>query len=88
MDLIDRNALIEIAEQQGYVDIDDILGVPTVEAAPVVHGRWNQMHYEGGILDGTNADKCTVCGFERVVEAERFKTAFPFRPNCAAKMDL
>ena len=57
------------------------------EYAPVRHGRWEAMHYEGGILDGTNFDKCSVCGYERIFEDEKLKTAFNYCPNCGARMD-
>ena len=60
---------------------------PAADVAPVRHGRWESMHYEGGILDGTNFDKCSVCGYERIFEDEKLKTAFNYCPNCGAKMD-
>ena len=55
--------------------------------APVRHGRWIEMHYEGGILDGTNFDRCSVCGYERVLDDPALKTAFKYCPNCGAKME-
>ena len=55
--------------------------------APVRHGRWVEMHYEGGILDGTNFDRCSVCGYERVFDDPALKTVFKYCPNCGAKMD-
>ena len=57
------------------------------DVAPVRHGRWEAMHYEGGILDGTNFDKCSVCGYKRIFEDEKLKIAFKYCPNCGAKMD-
>ena len=59
-----------------------------IEIYRVRHGRWETMHYEGGILDGTNFDKCSVCGYERIFEDEKLKTAFNYCPNCGALMDL
>ena len=64
-----------------------ILDAPAADVAPVVHGRWKEMHYEGGILDGTNFDRCSVCGYERVFDDPAFKTVFKYCPNCGAKMD-
>ena len=58
------------------------------DVAPVRHGRWEEMHYEGGILDGTNFDRCSVCGYERVFDDPAFKTVFKYCPNCGALMDL
>ena len=64
-----------------------ILDAPAADVALVRHGRWEAMHYEGGILDGTNFDKCSVCGYERVFEDENLKTAFVYCPACGARMD-
>ena len=60
---------------------------PAADVTPVRHGRWETMHYVGGILDGTNFDKCSVCGYKRIFEDEKLKTAFKYCPNCGAKMD-
>ena len=59
----------------------------SVEDVEVVHGRWEEMHYEGGILDGTNFDRCSVCGYERVFDDPALKTVFKYCPNCGAIMD-
>ena len=65
-----------------------ILKIPPADVVPVRHGRWEEMHYEGGILDGTNFDRCSVCGYERVFDDPALKTAFKYCPNCGCKMDL
>ena len=65
-----------------------ILKIQAADVAPFCHGRWEAMHYEGGILDGTNFDKCSVCGYERIFEDEKLKTAFNYCPNCGTLMDL
>ena len=101
--LIDANALMDVIRQheyrlatkQGSIDYGMFtLGIqqavdeqPTVDAVEVVHGRWEEMHYEGGILDGTNFDRCSVCGYERVFDDPALKTAFKYCPNCGAKMN-
>ena len=64
-----------------------LIQMPDVDAVEVVHGRWEEMHYEGGILDGTNFDRCSVCGYERVFDDPALKTVFKYCPNCGAKMD-
>lgn len=64
-----------------------IVAMPPSDVVSVLHGRWEEMHYEGGILDGTNFDRCSVCGYERVFDDPSFKTAFKYCPNCGAKMD-
>lgn len=61
---------------------------PTADAVEVIHGRWETGHYEGGIFDGINFEKCNVCQFERLFDDIRFKTTFNYCPNCGAKMDL
>ena len=61
--------------------------LPAADVAPVRHGRWEEMHYEGGILDGTNFDRCSVCRYERVFDDPALKTVFKYCPNCGAKMD-
>ena len=87
--LIDYYYLAEKIECPGepLVYWHDIEAAPTVDAVEVVHGRWEEMHYEGGILDGTNFDRCSVCGYERVFDDPEFKTVFKYCPNCGAKMD-
>ena len=50
---------------------------PTVDAVPVVHGRWNNM-------DGYKTRKvCSECGWD-VPEYGRF---YSYCPNCGAKMN-
>lgn len=50
---------------------------PTVDAVPLVHGRWNNM-------DGYKTRKvCSECGWD-VPEYGKF---YSYCPNCGAKMD-
>ena len=50
---------------------------PTVDAVPVVHGRWDNM-------DGYKTRKvCSMCGWD-VTEYGKF---YSYCPNCGAKMD-
>lgn len=60
---------------------------PAVDAVEVVHGEWKKGHYEGGLLDGVNFDKCNICGHERMIENVEYKTAYNYCPCCGAKMD-
>ena len=65
-----------------------ILDAPAAaDVAPVRYGRWKEMHYEGGILDGTNFERCSICGYERGFDDLALKTVFKYCPNCGAKMD-
>ena len=81
-DLISRKALLEKAweadTQCGYVqvvDVGDIEDAPVVDAAPVVHGEWIELHEENGHEVGT----CSYCRHVRIVDN--------YCPNCGAKMD-
>ena len=98
--LIDANKLIKNGIRVSYgfdndgkllIPMGDVIRsikeAPTIDAVPVVHGRWEEMHYEGGILDGTNFDRCSVCGYERVFDDPALKTVFKYCPNCGAIMD-
>lgn len=90
---IEREAAILVVKGQSSLTmtrsglIDSISKLPAADVVPVVHARWKEMHYEGGILDGTNFDRCSVCGYERVFDDPAFKTVFKYCPNCGAKMD-
>ena len=48
---------------------------PTIEAAPVVHGRWD------------DECRCTVCGWYGEDWYKRDAYHFDYCPNCGAKMD-
>ena len=56
------------------VEVDDILEAPTVDAVPVVHGRWVKSIFAADYY------KCSECC---AVWSRRFK----FCPNCGVKMD-
>lgn len=83
--LIDKAALLTKAQEFGffngethyfhYVSVSDIEAAPTIEAEPVVHGRW--------IRKG-NKNECDRCGFFY------YDTRADYRrcPMCEAKMDL
>lgn len=62
-------------------------GVPAADVAPVMHGRWTTKHYVDGILEGTNFDECSVCGYQRVFNDPTLKTKYDYCPRCSAKMD-
>ena len=44
---------------------------PTVDAVPVVHGRW---------IEGKTLEKCSICGKKGFPD-------WHYCPNCGAKMD-
>ena len=68
--------------------VDIMVGIPAADVETVRHGQWIAMHYEGGILDGTDVDKCSKCGAERVIEEPKYKTKYNYCPNCGAKMNM
>lgn len=73
---------------QMYLKAKQIVrSAPAVDAAPVVHGRWVAMHYEGGILDGANCERCSNCGWDRFFDEPEIKSVFRYCPKCGALMD-
>ena len=71
-----KNAFEEDGHLSGYIEefIDDM---PTLDVAPVVHGRWIDNGIQGSALSG-----CSVCGFTCGAYT------FNYCPNCGAIMDL
>lgn len=58
--------------------LDDM---PTIDAAPVVHGRWierKSIHADSGVVA-----KCSICKKDIQYLGQRLK----YCPNCGAKMD-
>ena len=84
-DLISREAVIDWFRCYGHMDVpipfetlvSDLRdAIPSVDAAPVVHGRWIDNEIKDLMLS-----KCTACGF--LCGAYSFN----FCPHCGAKMD-
>jgi len=74
MRLIDADAL-----PTGRVEWEDIVDAPTVDAVPVIHGKW---------LPDRTMDSywvCSCCGFPS--EAHGAFKIYKFCPNCGARMD-
>ena len=78
--LIDYYYLAEKIECPGVplVYWDDIEAAPIVDAAEVVHGRWE-------IVVGSNGKEYMVCTCCRV--SQDLTGVFAYCPNCGAKMD-
>ena len=97
MRLIDADELLEKHTCDVYGAYDDscmvqavfapyIKGAPTIEAAPVVHGRWIPIEYDG-YADGYpvwDLWECSECREEHSGDED---TLTPYCPNCGAKMD-
>ena len=88
MRLIDADALKERAirvstvKEHCYmkaVGTKEIDRAPTIDAVPVVHGRWGEYEIHP-LASSLNGYPCTVCD-----QREQRKTNFC--PNCGAKMD-
>lgn len=76
MRLIDANALpVKTNQRKQYVLYTAIEDAPTIDAVPVVHGRWiDTREYCGDYM-------CSNC-------KELYRTnVFNYCPNCGARMD-
>lgn len=94
LDLIDRNAFAECLERMtktaypnlfpGLLEaIDYVKDFPTIEARPVVHGRWiNKTSVIHGHVDYMFV--CSACGF---VHWDSITDTFDSCSNCDAQMD-
>ena len=82
MRLIDADVASRWMEQnEAYMDAEILRAIPTVDAVPVVHGRWEQ--------DADGDWYCTNCD-EAVAICDSGKNRTyrkPYCPNCGAKMD-
>ena len=82
MRLIDADALGELVSH-GVVHYEDIMAQPTVDAAPVRHGKW---------IDMGDFEQCSVCTGTHLKEVQGYygkmlwvKT--PYCPNCGTRME-
>lgn len=84
MRLIDADVFLEeMMKTDRYFSVRfDIEEQPTVDAAPVVHGHWEQCFkdWQGQVA----GDRCSICGFEHY---GNFVAHYHYCPNCGAKMD-
>ena len=81
---IDADALIDEANSDGaygYVDAKQIADAPTINTAPVRHGRWIEKQEKDTFAGYLYSYECSECG--RVKQRKE-----PYCPNCGAKMDL
>lgn len=74
-DLISREALMDIAQQQGHVTVDDILNTPAVRPE-VRRGKWERKR---DLILGKNYYECSEC-------KEWANGRGKFCPNCGADM--
>lgn len=95
MRLIDADELYDKAEEK-YKDssgfyrpiyrgfVDDVASAPTVDAAPVVHGRWDTVFYERHSTIASYSHICPKCKY--FYRDTKFK-GHDYCPGCGAKMD-
>lgn len=81
MSLIEREAAIRtIKLWRGTISVEmavaEIAALPTIDPAPVVHGRW--------IHDINNLYGCSECIKRETMSPKKLK---PYCPNCGARMD-
>ena len=79
---------MEVADDYNFV-ITVLSTAPTIEAAPVKHGRWENTteFFPWQEDDGLRRYHCSVCGKRVTVSREhKITDIFPYC-NCGAKMD-
>ena len=112
---IRREDAVKIAERYGVANgsvlgrhsgladciANEILNLPTVDVAPVVHGKWNYVHrHRGGFRTYVGVDRSgethTITVDERMEIDEPYcsvcgkwneSTWLSYCPNCGAKME-
>lgn len=94
-DLISRSEVVNIAkgfnftfkdDKKRYMDFLDycLNNAPTIEAVPVVHGRWI---FKNDGAYGQRRAYCSVCGKRSGIGGIESNQRKPFCPNCGAKME-
>lgn len=77
--------------------VAEVVNAPTIDAVPVVHGRWITEDADTGELGAYSAFlavKCSECDCDYSAESGQYGwylgDPFPYHycPNCGAKMDL
>lgn len=88
-----RQGLNINARVKSDYDIVEALGTaisalkrPPREQVEKMRGEWITKHYVDGILEGTNFDECSKCGYQRVFENPELKTKYMFCPGCGRAM--
>lgn len=66
--------------------ISALCPVSREQVEKVWRGEWIAKHYVDGILEGTNFDECSKCGYQRVFENPELKTKYMFCPGCGRAM--
>ena len=80
--MVDYSKIIETLEFAAAV----LRPVSRERVEKVWRGEWIPKHYVDGILEGTNFDECSKCGYQRVFENPELKTKYMFCPECGRAM--
>ena len=77
---IDADALLEKMQRTSryFSVVYDVDAMPTLDVAPVVHGRWKLLVSGNGV--------CSVCHFT-TVHVWDFDSSLSYCPHCGATMD-
>jgi hypothetical protein len=88
MRTIDADKLVDMLYDNEFAvlcPLDEVSGVvdacPTVDAVPVVHGRWSDAGFGELPKHAPYGWACSVCG------GISFNNEYIYCPNCGAKMD-
>ena len=89
--------------KQGYIEgalhvLEEMDEAPTIDAVPVVHGRWMRLSFDHTKLIPVPWDDmnegcpersclCSVCG-DWLTGSDEYPAKGLYCPNCGAKMDL
>ncbi len=80
---------IAVIDEFGHIEAEfDAGDIPTIEAEPVKHGRWDKIpnrYMSISSKDGSYSGHATSRSVCREVNPNAFKTIYC--PNCGAKMD-
>ena len=74
---------VDDADEKKAIITDLVNGIPDVDAAPVVHGRWKSVKANASNNYPFWDSKCSVCGYTTAMT----QTGWLYCPHCGAKMD-
>jgi DNA-directed RNA polymerase subunit RPC12/RpoP len=75
---------VDDADEKREVITDLVNGIPAVDAAPVVHGKWEEVDD----IWGDTHYRCSACGCEWFLEdGSPTENGMNYCPRCGARMD-
>ena len=73
--------LVQTGESNRFIQSMSLADIPTVDAKPVVHGRW--IMHPDDLFPAESTMECSVCHEHEGITLSNDN----FCPNCGAKMD-